>query len=201
MASIVGSQYGFFAPQNGAINVVFSVDGSNLPAAVPSVFNLEYITSPTGVSYTLPTSYQGVAILPGGTGQSLNLLLGNVGVTDNGTSDTITAGPGNNSIVGGQLDTITGGTGNDVIDASAGSESVTGGSAGNDTITSGTGDTINGGGANVTIIGAGGDTITGGTGVDSVDGALTKIPGGEAITGGSGAATISGGTGDTITGG
>src|ERR1700722_9666613 len=154
MASIVGSQYGFFAPQNGTIHVVFSADGSNLPAAASGVFNLEVITSPTGISYSLPTGYQGVALLPGGTGQSLNLLLGNGGVTDNGTSDTITAGSGNNSIVGGQLDAITGGTGNDVIDGSVGKESVTGGSAGNDTITSGTGDTINGGGANVTIIGA-----------------------------------------------
>src|SRR5271155_4996769 len=115
MASIVGSQYGFFAPQGSTLNVVFSSDGTNPPPAVSGLFNLEVITSPTGVSVSLPSGYQGVGTFPGGTGQTVNLALGNYGVADTGTSDTIIAGSGNVSIVGGQSDSIAGGSGTDII--------------------------------------------------------------------------------------
>ncbi|HVH78632.1 MAG TPA: calcium-binding protein [Stellaceae bacterium] len=182
--------------------MVFSIDGSNPPPAVSGVFNLEIITSPTGTSYTLPTGYQGLALLPGGTGQTLNLLLGNINVVDSGSSDSIIAGSGNSSIGGAQGDTITGGTGTDFIDGSKGNQSITIGSSGSETIYGGAGDTINAGAANVTIGGAQGDTIgagnIGNSGTDFFDGSK----GNQVIGGGiSGSETIWGGAGDTISGG
>src|ERR1700723_1998322 len=173
----VGNQYGFFAPQGTTLNVVFSFDGTNPPPAVSGVFNLEVITSPTGVSYTLPSGYQGLALLPGGTGQTLNLLLGNINVADSGSSDSIIGGSGKSSIggagggtntrggggrkrtIGGVAgDTISGGTGNELIDGPKGNQSINGGGIGNETIYGGAGDTIKGGGATATIGGGAGGT-------------------------------------------
>jgi Ca2+-binding RTX toxin-like protein len=192
-SSSTGFPYGFFLPSSGPLNLVYTVNGSDPP---PPVF--EVITSPGDTSYLLPAGYQGMALLPGGTGSQLDVMSGNIGVIDTGSSNTIVLGTENDTIGGARGDTITGGTGADFIDGTAGNQSITAGSAGNETIWGGKGDTISGGGgANVTIGGAQGDTVTGGTSVTFIDGSA----GNQSITGGAGAETIWGGAADTISGG
>jgi Ca2+-binding RTX toxin-like protein len=195
---LFGSQYAFFVP-GGAVNVVYTPSGANLPVPVFGAFNLDAITSPTQASYPLPPGYQGLATFPGGSGTSLSLLVGDVSVVDTGLGGVITLGSGNGSVGGGLDDTITGGTGTQFIDGSLGNESITGGSAGNETIWGGVGDTISGGtGANVVIGGVHNDTIIGGAGTVFIDGS----GGNQSITGGSaGSETIWGGAGDAINGG
>lgn len=197
-STLEGGQFGFFLPPNQTLSVVFTPDGSNLPAAISGDFNLEVITAPTQSSYPLPQGYQGVAIFPGGTGKALTLLAGDINVSDSGPADSIVGGTGFSTIGGGQLDTIVGGSNNEFIDGTQGYESITGGSAGDETIFGGSGDTIAAGGATAVIGGARFDTLTGGTGTDFLDG----TQGNQVITGGSaGTETIWGGAGDTIDGG
>jgi Ca2+-binding RTX toxin-like protein len=197
--SPTGSSFDFFLPTNASLNLVYTASGTNPPPAVPGYYNFDVVTSPSDASYPLPAGYQGLALLSTGGGSSLDVLYGNIGIVDTGSSDTIALGVGNDTVGGARGDTITGGTGDDFIDATAGNQSITAGSGGNDTIWGGAGDTISGGnGANVTIGGAQGDTITGGAATTFIDGSA----GNQSITGGSaGNETIWGGAGDTITGG
>src|ERR1700761_2221595 len=122
MASVTGSQYVFVASQK--VNLVFSTDGnaSNLPAPLAGAFNLELIQVPSGSTFPNPTGYQGVAILPGGTGQVLQLLAGDYGVIDTSTGDSIIAGTGSQTITGAVGDSITGGSGALVVNALAANE-------------------------------------------------------------------------------
>jgi hypothetical protein len=118
----------FFVSQ-GALDVVTTLNGSNLPPAVPGYFNLEVITAPTGTNYSLPAGYQGIALIGGDGGSVITLLTGDYGVVDSTSGVQIIAGSGNQTVGGASSDTITGGTGNQFIDGTAGNESVIGGSA------------------------------------------------------------------------
>jgi len=188
----------FFVTQ-GSLDVVTTLNGSNLPPPVPGYFNLEVITAPTGTNYSLPSGYQGVALIGGDGGSVITLLSGDFGVVDSTSGVQIVAGPGNQSIGGASSDTIMGGTGNQFIDGTAGNESIIGGSAGSETIWAGAGDTINGGGAaNETIGGVQFATITGGTGSEFIN----ATGGNQSVIGGSGGnELIWTGAGDTINGG
>ncbi len=191
------NRFSFFTSSQ-SVNVGVTPDGSNPPPPVAGVFNLELVTSPAGTSYPAPPGYQGVAILPGGTGQAVQLLSGDFTVVDMSFGSSITLGSGTQTAVGGKGDTITGGSGKGVISALAGNMSVVGGS-GTLVIWAAAGDTIKGStaGGSSTIVGALGTTITGGAGSDLVN----AVSGGASVTGGTGATTIWGGAGDTIAGG
>jgi hypothetical protein len=177
-----GSQYIFFAPGQ-AVNIVVTPDGNNLPLGVAGKFNLELVTSPpadpSSFSIAYTRGYQSAALLTGGTGQTVQLLSGNYGISDTGGGNAITLlSNGAQTVIGAKGDTVTGGTGNDLLNAVAGSQLVL----------AGTGDT--------TIWGGAGDTIIGSTGTVYIDGTA----GGQSISGGNGSSIIYGGPGDTITG-
>jgi len=153
---------------------VATSDPTNGPASVPGQSHLEVVFKGTGIG--------------AGPGSA---------TTSGSAGDTVLGGTGNATIVGAPNDTIAGTTGNTFIDASQGSQSVLGGSAGNETIWGGAGDTINGGtGANVTIGGVAGDTVIGGTGNQFID----ADRGNQWILGGSGNTTVWGGSGDSVQG-
>src|SRR5260370_7102013 len=158
-----GSQYGFFAP-GLKVNLVTTPDGNNLPQGISGEFNIELVTAPNGTSFNVAFSkgYQSAALLPGGTGQSVQLLAGNFGVYDTASSDAITLlSNGAQTVVGGKGDTITGGSGNDLINALATMELVTAGS-GATTIWGGIGDTIAGANGTVLIDGSAGPQLISG---------------------------------------
>src|SRR5579864_8801337 len=116
MQTTPGSQFVFFA-QGLTVNVVPTPDGNNLPQGISGQFNIELVTAPSGTSFNVAFTkgYQSAALMPGGTGQILQLLSGNFGVTDTGTGNTITLlGNGAQTVVGGKSDTITGGSGDDL---------------------------------------------------------------------------------------
>src|SRR5712691_9381244 len=107
-----GSQYIFFAPGQ-KVNLVTTTDGSNVPQGISGQFNIELVTAPSGTSFNVAFSkgYQTAVLMPGGTGQTIQLLSGNYGVTDTGSGDVITLlGNGAQTVVGGKSDTITGGS-------------------------------------------------------------------------------------------
>src|ERR1700676_1626955 len=89
----ITGRYAFYAP-NQTVNLVATADGSNLPTPFAGQFNLELVTAPLGTSYGLAPGYQGIAILPGGTGLALQVLSGNMTIADNGSGDAITLGAG-----------------------------------------------------------------------------------------------------------
>src|SRR5260221_12083194 len=107
MASPPGGQYVFLPPSTGAVNVVLTPDGSNLPAPVAGAVNIEVFTSAAG---SLGTGYQGSVLAPGATfsgpdpynsgsttpglvlGPSLEVLSGNFSGKDVGGGGTITFG-------------------------------------------------------------------------------------------------------------
>src|SRR5712691_8123489 len=191
------NRFAFFTP-NKLVNVAATLDGSNLPAPITGEFNLELVTAPVGTSYPLPSGYQGVAILPGGSGRILQVLSGDMTIVDSGSGDSIILGAGAQTVIGATGDTITGGSGNSLVNALAGGQSVAGG-GGTMLVWAAGGDTISGstGAGSSTIVAAKNSTITGGSGKDLVN-ALT---GGALVTGGTGSTTIWGGAGDTISGG
>ncbi|MGL5081199.1 MAG: calcium-binding protein [Microcoleaceae cyanobacterium] len=134
------------------------------------------------------------------------------------TSDLeISAGGGNDSVVGGSgSDAVFGGAGNDTVFSGAGDDEVSG-DAGDDLIFSGEGnDRVLGGAGSDTIDGgAGNDTIFGGEGADSINGGdgddvvygnqdndfLQGGAGNDIIYGGQGNDTVQGGSGnDTLFG-
>jgi Ca2+-binding RTX toxin-like protein len=193
-----GSRYAFYTPTE-PVNVVTTANGTNLPPAVAGEFNLELVTSPSGSAYTAPSTYQGLALLPGGTGLALQLLTGSLVVVDTGSGDTITLGAGAQTVIGAKGDTITGGSVSELVNGLAGSQLIDGGS-GSSILWGAAADTIVGSAAasgSSTIIGGAGDTITGGAGSDLVNALVS----GELVNGGAGSTTIWGGVGDTILGG
>src|SRR5260370_811536 len=206
------NRYAFFTP-NKLVNVVATPDGSSLAAPISGEFNLELVTAPVGTSYPLPSGYQGVAILPGGSGRILQVLSGDMTIVDSGSGDSIILGAGAQTVIGATGDTITGGSGPTTIGGAvganitggagavlinglAGSQQITGGS-GDMTVWGGFGDTITGGSGKNALDGQPGDTILGGAGGGVIDGLL----GNQVIRGGIGSYTIPCGPGDTITGG
>ena len=192
-----GDQYVFSAPGE-TVNLVRTNDGNNLPPAIAGEFNIELVTQPVGTSYPLPSGYQAVALLPGGTGLALQVLTGDLAVNDTGSGDAITLGSGAQTVIGATGDTIVGGSGALSVDGSRGGQRINAGSSGS-AIVSGAGDTIFGstGSGSALITGAAGDTIVAGSGADFIEGTA----GSESIGGGSGVATVVGGLGDTIVGG
>ena len=58
----------------------------------PADFNIVLVTNPSGTSYNIPygQGYQNAWLSPGGTGQSVQLLAGDYGISDTGTNDAIT---------------------------------------------------------------------------------------------------------------
>src|SRR5271170_5065428 len=95
-----GSSFNFFLPTNGPLNLVYTDNGGNPPPPVPGYYNFEVVTAPGNASYSLPVGYQGVALLQGGSGSELDVLSGNIGVIDTGSSHTITLGTGNVTVGG-----------------------------------------------------------------------------------------------------
>jgi len=186
MASVPGGKYSFAAVQ--PVNLVLTPDGTNVPPPIAGDFNLEIFTSTNG---TLAAGYQGSAFAPGGTEDSIGNVLaasitlgsGAFSVDDTGGADSITAGSGNQTVVGGVFDTITGGSGpldviagagstvlvgdnatNVIVDITKGSSLVDMGAAGGNVFAdsvAGASDTVNAGsgqaaivfGANVTVSG------------------------------------------------
>ncbi len=117
-------------------------------------------------------------------------------ITANDGDDLIYATTGNTTITGGSgSESITGGSGNDIIYSTTGNDSITGGS-GNESITGGSGnDIIYSTTGNTTITGgSGSESITGGSGNDII----YSTTGNTTITGGSGSETITGGSGNDI---
>jgi len=220
MASVPGGKYSFAAVQ--PVNLVLTPNGNNVPPPIAGDFNLEIFTSTNG---TLAAGYQGSAFAPGGAfdangnvlAPSITLGSGAFAVDDTGNSDSITAGSGNQSVVGGASDTIIGGTGGlDVIagvgstvqvgdnatsvtvDITKGSSLVDMGAAGgtvfadsvagsSDTVNAGTGQTAIVFGANVTVSG----TATSGT-------YTVQSAGGATLTGAAASVAAVGAANDTI---
>jgi Ca2+-binding RTX toxin-like protein len=192
----LAQQYVFSAP-GAAVNLARTLDGSNPLLPVAGQFNIELITSPNGLGYLTPSGYQGVAVLPGGSGQALQLLGGDYRVADIGNGNSIGLGSGNQTVIGAASDTIAGGSGNGWIDGSAGWQQIAGG-VGHSTIVGGAGDIIIGsfGAGTSAIIGAAGDAVIGGNGADAIEGGA----GWQAITAGAGHNFVVGGAGDVIFG-
>ena len=88
--------------------------------------------------------------------------------------------------------------GTQLFDATAGTESITGGGSGNETVWGGIHDMITAGAANMTVGGAQADTIVGGTGNDFLDGSAGNM---SIIGGAAGVEMIWSGPGDVIYGG
>src|SRR4030081_2941349 len=109
MASIPGSHYDIYA---GGQTIHFGiVSGSgDPPLPILGDFNIEVITSPPTGHIKTPDGYQGVVLLSE-SGNALWALHGDYQVVDNGGNDSIFAGDGNVSIIGGAGDTIVGATG------------------------------------------------------------------------------------------
>lgn len=123
--------------------------------------------------------------------------------TDPGKTFIVTAGSGNDTLIGGTgADNLNAGAGDDSIDGGAGNDTLTGGAgadvangnAGADLISGGTeNDTLSGGSENDTIsAGAGDDSVTGDEGNDSILGE----DGNDLLYGGDGNDDINGGRGD-----
>ncbi len=117
-------------------------------------------------------------------------------ITANDGDDLIYATSGNTTITGGAgHDSINGGSGNDIIYTTSGNSTITGGT-GHDSIVGGSGnDIIYTTSGNTTITGGSGhDSIVGGTGNDII----YTTSGNSTITSGSGHDSITGGTGNDI---
>ena len=131
--------------------------------------------------------------------------VGNDSITGGPLDDTIYGGDGNNTLVGAAGDDVlTGGTGTNVINGGDGNDSIVGG-AGNNTIHGdGDNDTIFGESGNNTLYGDDGDdfvfaaggtnTMYGGDGNDTISGGFAPPPYGVEAT----APLISGGAGDDV---
>jgi hypothetical protein len=193
-------QFVFAATQ--PINLALTPDGSNLPPPVNGDFNLEVFTATNGAT---TAGYQGSALAPGGTlasngdlvAPSLTLNAGDFAVTDLGNHDSITAGNGNETIVGGSFDTITGGNGtlgvttgfantiligngetSATVNALAGSDSIALG-AGAATVYAAAGDTVNdfGGGSAAVVFSTGESLTIAGSGLGGARMTLTNASG------------------------
>ncbi len=111
-------------------------------------------------------------------------------------NDIIYATTGNTTITGGSgSESIVGGSGNDIIYATTGNTTITGGS-GQETI-------VGGSGNDIIYATTGNTTITGGSGTESITGGsgndiIYATTGNTTITGGSGTESITGGSGNDI---
>ena len=117
-------------------------------------------------------------------------------ITANNGNDLIYATTGNTTITGGAgIDTLVGGSGNDIIYSTTGNTTITGGS-GSESLVGGSGnDIIYATTGNTTITGgSGSETLVGGSGNDII----YSTTGNTTITGGSGHETLVGGQGNEI---
>jgi hypothetical protein len=165
----------------GANNVLQIIEGATSAASSSaSIYDIDLDPSQdfSGVSFQLSNDGTGGVLVSETRAAASAPPPGNplVALPDQTVAGSV--GSGMTTIVGAIGDTIAGGKGSDLINAVAGSASITGG----------TGST--------TVWGGAGDTITGSSGTLLVDGTA----GDQQIGGGSGASTILGGAGDTISG-
>jgi hypothetical protein len=195
MASPIGGQFIFSASQPVILGIN---NGTGIaPGPVAGDLNIEVFTalSPTVTAVPSPDTGWDQAVVDHGativnnflTGTHLILGAGDYMVSDLATGAAgqtpaeIDAGSGAQTVIGNGGDTLNGGSGNNqILDALAGSETVTGGSG----IES--------------IWGAGGSSVTGGSGSEQIviTGAATTV-----VAGSSGSETITLTTGDTLTAG
>ena len=175
MASPPGGQYVFSSID--PVNLALSAD-STFPPATNEFDIAVFTTTPTA---SPPADYEGAAIALGGTlvndflvADSLTLLGGNYLVSDAGGLDTITAGSGDQSIVGGSFTTIVGGTGplnivtgdrNTVLLGTAPSATV---NALFDDSVATQGELVNIGAGPATVFANNGDTVNAGSGLGTV---------------------------------
>ena len=213
MASQAGGQYVFSVPGQD-VNLVLSSDGTFPPPT--SDFDIAVFTT---ANDTPPAGYEGSAFAPGGVlvndfleAPSLTLNNGSFQVNNiGGGSDTMTAGVGQQTIVGGIFTTIIGGAG--TLTATTGDRGVVvAGDASTVTVnaledsSSLTGELINLGAGNATVYATGDDTVNAGAGVGAVQyfhGADDSINTRLTITGaavGGPTFTVSGGAGDSLVG-
>ena len=214
MASQPGGQYVFSVPSQ-TVNLALSADG-NFPPPTGD-FDIAVFVTANG---TPPADYEGSAFAQGGGllpnnrlgANALVLNNGDYQVNDFGGSDQITAGSGNQSIVGGIFTTILGGTG--TLNVIAGDRNVVqAGDAAAITVNAlvdeqsiGRGELINLGTNGATVFASGDDSVNAGSGPgqvgyfhgpgDSIETSLT-------IQGAAGGPsyTVSGGADDSLFGG
>ncbi len=133
--------------------------------------------------------------LEGKFNEYIGSLKGN-NVTLNDGNDLVYATTGNTTITGGSgSESIVGGSGNDIIYSTTGNDSITGGS-GSETI-------VGGSGNDIIYSTTGNDSITGGSGSETIVGGsgndiIYATTGNTTITGGSGSESITGGSGNDI---
>ncbi|HTV89390.1 MAG TPA: hypothetical protein VME41_10280 [Stellaceae bacterium] len=221
MASIPGSQFVYGASQ--PVNLVSNPSGgtATLPPPISGDFNLEVVTV-SGVT-SIPSGYAGVAEVANDTpsgANSVTMLLGNYGVSDVESGDTIIAGSGSDTIFGNVAgDDIVFGTGAASIYGAHG-DTINGSAAGTGSYIDASGAFTGGASADVITLGNVAnfvatqgslfgldDTITAGSGNWVIN---TQFQNGTQqgptvaanmdVTLGSGADTVYGAVGDTING-
>ncbi len=177
------------------------VDSNNDEVSLEGKFN-EYVGSLNGDNVTLNDDSDLVYALAGNS--TITAGSGQDSIVGGSGNDIIYATTGDTSITAGSgHDTIVGGSGNDIIYSTTGDTSITAGS-GHDTIVGGSGNDIiyaTTGDTSITA-GSGHDTITGGSGNDIIysttgDTSINAGSGHDTITGGSGNDIIYATTGDT----
>src|SRR5947207_9729956 len=100
MASIPGSHYNIFSG-NQVVNFGVTTDPNNPPAPISGDFNLEVVSNASGTgAFATAAGYQGLAVLST-NGFVFTAEHGNYAVLDGGGNDSIFAGDGNITIVGG----------------------------------------------------------------------------------------------------
>jgi len=220
MASVPGGKYSFAAVQ--PVNLVLTPDGNNVPPPIAGDFNLEIFTATNG---TLAAGYQGSAFAPGGKfdasgnvlAASITLGSGAFSVDDTGGDDSITAGSGNQTVVGGFGDTITGGSGpldviagvgstvlvgdnatNVTVDITKGSSLVDMGAAGGNVFAdsvAGSSDTVNAGSGSTAIVFGANVTVSG---IATSDTYTVQSAAGATLTGAAANVAAVGAANDTI---
>jgi hypothetical protein len=220
MASVPGGKYSFAAVQ--PVNLVLTPDGTNVPSPIAGDFNLEIFTATNG---TLAAGYQGSAFAPGGKfdasgnvlAASITLGSGAFSVDDTGGDDSITAGSGNQTVVGGFGDTITGDSGpldviagvgstvlvgdnatNVTVDITKGSSLVDMGAAGGNVFAdsvAGSSDTVNAGSGSTAIVFGANVTVSG---IATSDTYTVQSAAGATLTGAAANVAAVGAANDTI---
>src|SRR5215216_23186 len=175
MATPAGGQY-VFTTATGPVDVFLTGSGPLTdPGAGGNAFDLEIFTLTN--KGTSDPGFEGSAFVPGGVlnaqgrvaGPSITMNNGDFWVTDAGSSDTIQAGSGNQTVTGGTATTILGGTGSlkvatgnlDVVSI-GGATSATVNTLGN------TGERVAIGTFNATVFSDNNDTINAGVGIGTL---------------------------------